>query len=409
MSTQSSTFPSGRQLDDCRPQPDLVVFYDGSTADKPVIEGGVLLFNGGISSVPNHGIGGNARGAKSFGITYQDIAPGDAGVKIRCATTETKLRLRFNVVPRPAGCDPYQFPRVGLHILPVESCATGTFEYCEELPIAVFRQCNILETDCQITEALVKEANAEYGHFLKAYQTQDEAGRFCIDLEVTQPGRQLNVVGHDGLTSPRIIVPANKLGYTREIARDFFGTAPLKPTIYSGVNGNLPAVEITYVQMRPTGFSGAATSNMAQDTTTYTPIRSTVTVLFEDNANAGAARTELIRLLKGPGGGNTAGAYLSRLVDDTCADQLYYFVTVARTDDKSNAAFASIMADYPMAKVTHRAGYLGGKSYYELHLTTADVPAAAKGGDDVQKGTALIPYEFSVSACPPGTACADCK
>ena len=412
MSTPSSSFLSGYQPGDCRPHADIVVFYDGSTADLPTIEGGTLVFAGGRANVPSQGINLTGPGKAPFRMDYNAIHPGGAGVKIRCQTTDTRQRLRFNVT-RPQGCNSPETNIVTLELCPLDTC-TQAYEYDSELPLNLFRRCSTMETDCQIIEELARQFNQDYAHLGTAYSVVEVVGGnnvYALDIESKNPGEVFYVRTHEGLSSPRTIIPASKRTYTRQLVQDWFGTSPNAGNpIFTGADASLNAVELFADFQVGTSFSGVATSNLADDTTTYTPIKSVVTVLFESNTNADAAQAKLRSLLKGPASGNLAAPYLAKLVDDTCADVLLYPYTIVRADAGDDAARQAVISQYPDAKVVYQAGRIAGKSYYEVYTGADTIPAptSAQAGDTVTKGNNQVPAPYTVSACPVGTPCADC-
>ncbi|SOD81004.1 hypothetical protein [Spirosoma fluviale] len=411
MSKQSSSFIGYRQPGDCRPNADIVVYFPGTTADLPLIEASNLVFKGGIANVPNQGIAFNGFGAGDYKIDFDSIKPGGAGVKLRCATTELKQRIRFNVA-RSSSCGEYMTNVIALELKPVETCAQA-YEFDEELPLNLFKRCSTLETDCQVTESLARQFNANYAHLGTAYQVIESvegANRYAVDIEIKNPGDYFQVEQHEGLSRPRVIIPSNKRTYTRSLVQDWFNTAPNAPLIFSGVDATLNVIELFITIDVNTTMSGIATSDLASDTNTTTKVPVTVTVLFEQNSNGDAAFAKLKALLKGPGSGNGAAPYISRMIDDTCADNVLFPYTLVRADSGDGAAFAAIKADYPDIKTAFMVGYIGGKSYYEIY-TGSDglpVPSSAKPNDVLTKGGNQVPAPYTVSACPAGTACGDC-
>jgi hypothetical protein len=411
MSTESSSFLSGRQIGDCRPQPDIVVYFDGSNTEEPLIEAGTLVFKGAKANVPNQGISVSGLANSAFKFSYGDIRPGGAGVKLRCLTNDTKQRIRFTVLnPKICGYKPDVF---ALQLRPVEYCGKA-FEFDEEYPIHFFRRCGSLETDCQITEEAARLFNQDYSHLGTAYtimETVNGVSVYGFDIETKEAGQSFSIEQHEGFSNPRIIIPGNKRNFTRSLARDFFKTAAFKPTIYDGSNdANLNVIELFGTIDVRTSFAGVATSDLGKDTTTSTKVPISIAVLFEINANANAQFAKIKSLLKGPGNNNGAGPYLSKMIDDTCADQQFYPYTLVRTDAGDPAAMLAVKTQYPEVKLIYRPGYMAGKSYYEI-WTAADtipVPTSAIPTDVLTKGNNQVPEPYTVSSCPAGTPCGDC-
>ena len=411
MSTQSASFIGYRQPGDCRPNADIVAYFSGETTDVPAVEVGNLVLRGSVSNVVNQGINFNGPGDGPLKIDWDTIKNGGSGVKLRCATLDLKQRIRFTV-QKPQGCGDPISNVVALQLNPLESCNKG-YEYDSELPLNLFKRCGGFETDCQITEEIARQFNWEYAHLGRAYQTIESVNgvnRYALDIEALDPAQYFYIEQHEGLSRPRVIVPANKRNYTRALVRDWFGTSPKGPTLLDTDTTLLNVIEIFTMKKVGTTFSGVATSSMETDTTTYTDVPVTITLVFETNVNGNAAFAKVKSLLKGPGSGNGAAPYIAKMLDDTCADTVMYPYTIARADDGSPAAFATIKTDYPEVKTSYLARYVGGKSYYEVYTgaDTLPVPTSAKPGDTVLKGTNLVPDYYSLSSCPAGTACGDC-
>jgi|GEM_PF-3033395 len=415
MSTESSTFLSGRQPNDCRPQADIVVYYDGTTADKPIVEGSTLVFNGSRVNVPNQGIGYNSVGASAYRVDYAGILSGGAGIKFRCATADLKQRLRLTVKNRPTCPTGYLPSVVSLELKPIETCER-VYEYDHELPLHLFRHCSTMETNCQILEELGRQFNRDYAHLGAAGLVGDGSGTTYLDIEAKEAGQIFRIEAHEGL-SVQTIIPANKKTFTRQLVKDWMGSSTATP-IDASVDGSLYAIEMWVESWVNTTIAGVATSNMSSDPYTRTPITQRVTVLIEPGTNGDAILAEFKKLLKGPASGNLAAPYLAKVIDDSCADTVLYPYSVVRTDNGSAEAVTLVKTGYTASKLVFRTAYVAGKSYYNVYTNSGTTPTAVtpdgtqgtsgSTADTVTQGTSLSPSPYSVSTCIAGTPCADC-
>jgi len=405
MSFQSEVFFHDRQPGDCRPQADMVVYYDGVSADKPYVEAGTLAFLGGKANVPDQGIGYTGHAHDALRIAYGGLFNGGAGVKYRCPTADSRQRLRFTVAgPGSGDCNVPRPALVSLELKPLDTCGKA-YQYEDEIPLFLFRKCSSLESDCQILENLARQFNEQYAHLGTAVTVMDGA-IYAMDIITSLPGQTFRVMGIEGLSPARQIAPGSKRTFTRSLVQDFFGSTPDRPVIFNGVDANLNAAELFFTQEVEDSLMPGSSSNLSVTPGGFSTIRSSILVLFEDNVNANAALAELKVLMKG--GGNK---YLAKTVVDDCEDVLLFPYSIMRADAGTLADLTAVQTQYPTVKNIWRAGYVAGNSYYEVLTTTAatlPAPTVAQAGDVVTEGTALVPKPYSVSACPPATPCVDC-
>ncbi|RYC70664.1 hypothetical protein [Spirosoma sordidisoli] len=371
--SQNTIFPAQEAVVtiDCRPTPDVAVFYDGTTTAVPLLDRGNIVFAGAKTNRPSQGIGVIGSGS-DFKTVYANILTGGAGVKLRCANAATQQVLRFGTTAGPGD--------LSLRLKPVFSCE-NTFEYDEEIPLLLYYRQGVYDTvEQKLTEA-AKRFNDLYPHLGSAAVVTDGSEKF-LHITTKYAGQRFRVVSQNGFTGPFLVVPGSTGGYTRALIGAWFTDTE------STATDAIKVVEIFTTVKFPGEVKGSVTSNPNQATQSPHEVYQNIAVCFADNTNGNAALTALKNILKGPASGNLAQGYIAKLVGDECADSPQYTYTLVRQDAGDAAAHAATKTAYPAIIGLWRTSYDGTKSTYTITTASSTAPTAVTdSGDQFKKGS----------------------
>lgn len=353
---------------DTRPQPDVAVYYDGSTNVVPTIVAGNIVFAGARANRPAMGIGGLAAtgGGVDYKLKFADILTGGAGVKLRCCELATKQKLRFGATAGPGD--------ISLRLEPIDD-AENPYEYTWEIPLFVYYREGEIDTVEQKLNALKAEFDRTYSHFGTARVVEGIGNEKFIEIETKYAGRRFRVETSTNLTGPFVITPGFKGAYQTDMIVEWFGDKAL-PAQCAEPATCLKAIDLTAEVTFPGGGPGGATSNAAQALKVATKTNQSISVLFANNVNGEAARVALLAILNVDG-----DPYKDRVLTTECEDKVVYSYTIERTDTATQANILSVKNDYSAQDVS-RIGRNGGKSIYVVTVNSTTAPTAS-GTDTV--------------------------
>ncbi len=379
--SQNSTFLTQEPVVgplNCRPTPDVALYYDGVAAVVPALSStGTILFTGAVGNRPASGIGFNGTGT-TFALDYADILNGGVGVKLRCIVAATKQKLRITFT---AGLTPLATGNASLQLKVIQHCANPQ-EYDDEIPIYMYYRAGVVDTVAQKSATFAARFNAQYSHLGTATATST-----YVDIETLNAGERFWIQWATGIATITMITPGFKGTYEKEFIPDW-----IPGTTLPAVDVN--AIELFTYKKFPNGSAGSATSNRNQATQNFVTVEQTISVSFASNTNGNAALAALKTILLGPASGNLAQPYLTKLVGNVCADYVQYPYTVGTTDLGDAAALATIKTNYSTAidvKLVSHVGAVGvsGASVYAITTPSSSAPAAA-GSDTVAVGATYM-------------------
>lgn len=393
---ESSVF-GNRKPGDCRKHVREAIIYDGSSAEVPVVENGVLIFKGGISTGATQGIGvdGPTTTGNPFRIEYSQILSGGSGTRIRSSQDSLKPTKRLECKSLLCGendTDMY------IEIRPIDTCKRPRTDWQWDEPILVTFECGCQETCCQRMKRAAKEINMRADYPVTA-AVVNVGTKYYLDLTSKDFDQDFIFGALQGFNVPRTIVPYNSQLLTAWDVAFWFPYVTI-PLLAANPAKKMTVVEIYYrIEYPTTNAVGGATSNELGDIYELSVRPEILNVAFDRNtAQSETAYQALITAL------TASNAYLRKLGATTSADiGGAYPYLIVRTDAGDAAALTDARGDYVTNAVRlDRKAYAGGKSYYELRSTSA-TPPTPDGTDVVTQGNFIasdIPAEAGAITCP---------